>query len=249
MITLTLAALVKFTALPVLAAFLLFLATQTLRTSDAGSFLVRTRMVAGKLLLAGVISLLLALALYLPFWQGHIFPDILSSFKNAPSSNYAENSFLRSVIWFLKYHSEYYANPLIMFFTVRQFWDIFTMVMVVLCLLAGAFLLYRKPETRTFIGVALATMGAMLLFTPWFFSWYITWIVGLPIRQSRFASAQFAYTLIFSFSAFITYVFNSGYLDAQSWLASPLDTFFPICAFLLTLIFWKHPSTTGVNNS
>jgi hypothetical protein len=245
---LALAALVKFTALPILAAYVLFLACKALRAGSEeirlGEALARNWQSALPVLLwTCLFALLLLLAFYGPFWSGHKLIDIVNSFKNPPSSRYAENSFMRSAGEWQRLHPNP-PNGLLTLLGNRQLWDGLTMVCIALCLLVGATRLWRKPTTRMFVVISLATMSLVLLVTPWFFAWYITWLLGLgilclPVRLNRAEYALLALVFAFSFSALFTYLFNGGLFGPDYYLVSFFTTIPPTCAFLLSLLLWK----------
>jgi hypothetical protein len=134
----------------------------------------------------------------------------------------------------------------------RRFWDDLTFAGIALCLLVGATRLWQKPTTRTFVVTALGTMSLVLIITPWFFSWYITWLLGLgivclPVYLNRLESALLALTLTFSFSALLTYLFNGNLFGTHYYLVSLFTTIPPTCTFLCVLILWKttHHNRTG----
>ena len=245
---LTLAALVKFTALPILAAYLLFLTCRVLRPTadsprDLHQVLHNWRLVLPIFAWSGLSAGLIALACYEPFWLGHSLATIVSSFKNPPSSLYAENSFMRSVAEWQLHHPALH-NSLLDLLGNRHFWDDLTIAGIALCLLLGISRLWHKPTTRTFVVIALATMSVVLLITPWFFAWYITWLLGLglvclPMYLKRIEAALLALVGAFSFSALFTYLFNGNVFGSHYYLVSLFTTIPPACAFLLTLIWWK----------
>jgi hypothetical protein len=248
-VALTLAVLVKFTALPILAAYLLLLICKTLRpSSESASEMKRAqynwRPALFTLLWSGLVAVLVALIFYGPFWLGHNLEELINSFKNPPSAFGAENSFLRSVIEWLQHHPALRQNALLALLSNRPFWDLLNYLAIAICMLLGAVRFWFKPTTRTFVTIALATLCVVLLITPWFFSWYITWILGLavvclPTRRNRIESALLALTLTFSFSALLTYLFNGGLFDPRYYLVSLFTTIPPVCAFLLTLVLWR----------
>jgi hypothetical protein len=247
-IALTLAALVKFTALPILAAFLLFLVLKALRTDPEGPGELRHAWrkwprVLPVVLPAGLAAVVIALAFYGPFWLGHSLAAIISSFKNPPSSLYSENSFMRSAAEWQLLHPAVH-NGLLNLLGNRHVWDDLTIAGIGLCLLWGMRRLWLMPTTRTFIVISLATMSLVLLITPWFFAWYITWllslgIVCLPVYSNRLETALLAFTCAFSFSALFTYLFNGNIFGSHYYLVSLFTTLPPICAFLLAWIWWK----------
>ncbi|HEY3991842.1 MAG TPA: hypothetical protein VGM01_03075 [Ktedonobacteraceae bacterium] len=255
-IMLTLAALVKFTALPILAAYLLFLACKALRPIADNPHLLRQIARNWRLIVpiawSALAAALIALALYGPFWFGHSLTDIIGSFKNPPSSLYAENSFMRSIAEWQMHHPALH-NSLLTLLGNRHFWDDLTIAGISLCLLFGVRQFWQKPTTRTFIVISLATMSIVLLITPWFFGWYITWLLGLsavclPVSLNRFEAALLALVSAFSFSALFTYLFNGNLFGSHYYLVSLFTTLPPTCAFLLTLVLWKpiHNAKAGV---
>lgn len=255
-IALTLAALVKFTALPILAAYLLFLACKALRPTAesprAWRLALRNWRAARPVLAwSGLSALLVALAFYGPFWLGHSPQAIVDSFRNTPSSLYAENSFMRSIGEWQLYHKTLHS-ALLDFLGSRHFWDDLTIAGILLCLLLGTIRLWHKPTTRTFVVIALSTMSVILLITPWFFSWYITWLLGLsvvclPVRLNRIEAALLAFVYTFSFSALSIYLFDGSVFGSRYYLVSLFTTIPPICAFLLTMVLWEpvHTDRTG----
>ena len=171
---LTLAALVKFTALPILAAFLLLLACKALRPAAESAYKLRQalrnwRSALLVLICSGLAGLLVALIFYGPFWLGHGPQAILASFQSPPSALYSENSFMRSLAEWQKYHPTL-RGGLLALLSGRRFWDDLTLLGIAACLIWGAFRLWRKPTARTFVGVGLLTMSLVLLITPWFYS-------------------------------------------------------------------------------
>lgn len=250
-VALTLAVLVKFTALPILATYLLFLACKIQYLTHNHTYTLRQILHYALLVLLMLgqsfsAILLLMLTWYGPFWFGHPLATILVGFKQAPSALYADNSFMHSAIVWLHIHQQ----PATIFpwtlLTYRPFWDTLTALGPVLCLILGTYKLWRTPTTQHFVLVALVALIPVLLATPWFFSWYVTWIVALaavslPAQQSRLQAALLAFTLTFSFTALLTYLFTNNYQPFHSWayLDSAITTIPPTCAFFLTLILWQ----------
>jgi hypothetical protein len=191
--------------------------------------------------------MLVLLAFYGPFWFGHSPQEIIASFKNPPSAGFAENSFMRSAINWLKFHPEQMQNRLLVFLSSRRLWDDLNIAAIALCLILGVRQLWLKPSVGTFIVLALFTMCVVLLITPWFFAWYITWIVGLavlclPVRQDRIKMSLLAFTLAFSFSVLTLYLFNSGLLGSRGYLTIFFDVVPPVCTFLVCWYAFKRSS-------
>lgn len=258
-VALMLATLVKFTALPILAMYLLLLICKALSPTVENSLTVKLtlrnwRIAFLSALGAGLAALLVGLAFYAPFWFGHSAQAISASFKNAPSALYSQNSFMRSTDAWL-HHRPARTFPFTLL-TSRRFWDLLTYLALGGGLLLGMRQFWSRPTIKTFVLVSLVTMSAILLITPWFFSWYVTWIVGLavlclPARQSRIQSALLAFTFAFSFSALLTYLFTNGYqpFDSRAYLLSVLTTLPPTCAFLFTLLLWQPARHSTIGGS
>ena len=239
----TLAVLVKFPILPVLAAYLIFLLCRSLRSTSASSLtwqevLSNWRPTALLLGWACLAFAMLMLAFYAPFLLGHIPSAIIGSFSNNPVSTWAENSFMRLVINWSTLHTEQKANLLLLFFSSRQVWNVINYIAIALCLFFGARRLWVTPTVETFLTLTLAMMCILLLLTPWFFPWYSIWIVGLaavclPVCRGRAVSAFFILALTFSYSTLSHYLFGHGLLGPNIYLVSLFDSVPPICAFLL----------------
>lgn len=250
----TLAILVKYPILPVLAAYLLLLLCLALRPTTASSLnwreaLARWRPAARLLIWACLASVMLVLAFYVPFWLGHSPGAIIKSFSNNPVATWAENSYMRSVINWLAFHPAQKGNPLLLFFSRRQVWNGIGYLAIALCLFVGTRRLWVAPTVDTFLALALATMCIVLLLTPWFFTWYITWIVGLaavclPARRSRVVWAFFILALTFSYSTLSLYLFNHDLLGSRGYLVSLFDTVPPIGAFLFC--WMRYPRSAGL---
>lgn len=253
LVTFTLAALVKFTTLPVIALFIVFVAWKTWRasTSNAGSVTtVRNwKPALFAVLISGITAGIVALAFYGPFWIGHSIHDIQLSFATTPSALFAENSILRAILAWGHDHSlpaHTLGSKLIQIFSVRKVWDdINIAVLGIMCIL-GAIWMWYAPSIRTFTLAALAALGALLIVTPWFYDWYITWLVGLaavalPLSHSRIGRALLVFTLTFSASAFLTYLFKDGYPPFGIWTGLICLTTIvpPLLAFLISFVTWS----------
>jgi len=266
LVAFTLASLVKFTALPVIGLFLVLLAWNALRGNAATNTEARAQgmlqweKAITTVVIAGATAGALALAFYGPFWIGHSIQDIRNSFTSPPSALGAENSILRSILAWSHDHSipaHTLESRLIYIFSIRKVWDALNIALLAITGSLGAIWLWRSPTTRVFTLAALATLGVLLLVTPWFYSWYVTWLVGLaavalPVRESRIGSALLASALAFSASAFLTYLFLSGYPPFGIWTGLVCLTTItpPLLAFLVTYLLWQpatilRHSTTG----
>jgi hypothetical protein len=249
-LALTLAALVKYTILPVLVAFLLLLACKAMRPTAASPLTWREafenwRTAVALLCLGCLASVLLALAFYGPFWFGHSPDAIITSFNNNPVATWAENSIMRSLIWWWHFHPEQKGNPLLLFFSQRRVWNVINYLAIALCLVIGTRRLWKTPTVSVFLTLVLAMMSLVLLLTPWFFAWYITWIVvlaavSLPARRSRVLWAFFFLALTFSYSALTLYLFHENLLDSHGYLDTLVDAGPPICVFLFCWLYYPR---------
>ena len=254
----TLATLVKYPILPVLAAYLLLLLCMALHPTLSNSLnwrkaLANWRPAAQILVRACLASVALVLAFYVPFWLGHSPGAIIKSFSDNPVATWAENSYMRSMINWLSLHPAQKSNPLLLFFSWRQVWNGIGYIAIALCLFFGVRRLWVKPTLETFLALALAMMSIVLLLTPWFFTWYATWIVGLavvclPARRNRLVWAFFILALTFSYSTLSLYLFNHNLLGSHTYLVSLFDTIPAIGAFLFCWMRYprgrrNHPTT------
>ena len=248
------AALVKFTMLPVVVLFIILLACRALQPeslSTTFSFrkavVQRWRPALQTVVNACITSGLVVLILYGPFWIGHSMQSIQNSFTSPPSALYAENSILRALVAWSQAHTLPPASlgyKLVQIFSARRTWDYINFATIAGVIIAGAIYLWYSPTMRTFVLASLATLGALLIVTPWFYSWYITWLVALvvvclPLAHKRIGRSLLAFTLTFSVSAFITYLFKDGYAPFGTWMGFVCLIMIapPLFAFLIAFIY------------
>lgn len=236
-IALALAVMVKFTALPILFALVLYVLCKAAQERGRIEFV---RAVLPILCWAGGLLALVMLACYGPFWLGHSPAAIVSSFRTPPSATWAENSYMRALIGWRVLHPVWGQQLWTIVLTNRTFWDALNALLSVLCLVIGLVALLKRAAYSTYLALALAVMCVLLLFTPWFFSWYITWIVGLaavalPRRSSEHSTGWIALALVYSVTALGTY-FLGILLGAYGYLAILCLILPPICA--LVLVTW-----------
>jgi energy-converting hydrogenase Eha subunit C len=254
-LALTLAVFVKFTALIILAAYLLFLVCKVLSVDSdihqpwQAKIEHNWKEAATLLLWSGLAALLATLVLYGPFWLGHNLHEIINSFGNTPAAMAAENSFMRLIDDWLKLHPALKEHSLPAFLGKRQVWNDLNFLALALCFVGGAIWLWHRPERQTLLLFSLATLGLVLLITPWFYPWYITWLIGLApfclaAREKRVALALLAFSLTFSLSALsLNMLYNI--LGSHGYLASLFDTVPPVCAFLLCWFILSPPAASG----
>src|SRR5205823_3957450 len=159
-----------------------------------------------------------AVIFYAPFWLGHSIRDIVQSFSSPPSARLSEYSLLRVIYQWIKVHglpahTSWAYTPLYVL-SQRNVWDRINYVTLGCLLIIATIWIWRIPTTRTMILAALATLGALLIVTPWFFAWYVTWLVGLaiiclPVLNDRIGRAHAVHLL--SASAFYDMVLAIHY--------------------------------------
>ncbi len=265
LVVFTLAALVKFSAIPIIALFIVMLFWKTFYAKPAvpdprpQSILTRWRVALFTALSASLVSSAVALLFYGPFWIGHSIKDIVYSFSSQPTAHSAYDSILLLIHVLNKIHS---LTAYLLIFTSRGTWDIIIFIAVVCALAAGIALLRRTPTTRTVALATLLVLGTFILLTAWFVPWYVTWLVGpavvcLPVARDRLGRALFTFALAFSVSAFLTYYYVS--LGQSIFDPTRINWFFlagigtfgiPLLAFLLALVSPRNVAfrQTGIYN-
>ena len=252
---LTLAALVKYTTIPLIALAIIMLVFRALRADTTSTLKVR-EMIARRWRSALLVGLtgcitcgIVILAFYGPFFYGHNFQAIVGSFTNPLSSRWSHKSILNAIVLWLTQspsppHTGFYA--LLSSLSSIKLWDLINIITLAGGIITGAIWLWRKPTTRTFVLASLLTLGAFLLVAPWFLPWYVTWLVALaavclPVSRSPVARGLVAFALTFSVSVFILYLYN-GYPPYNIWnLLSCLYTFGPpVLAFFIALLPWNR---------
>jgi hypothetical protein len=267
LISLTLAALVKFTMLPVIALFIVFIAWKTLHRplpvnstiSTPGNVKLRRKRASIALIISCATAAFLALMFYSPYWIGHSIGDIHYSFTSPPSSRLGENSIMLAIYhWGYANHlfSHTPGGLIVSYLGSRWLWDAINIVLVGIVCILSAVRLRRSTTILTFMLTALATLSVLLIITPWFFSWYVTWLVGLvvltlPVRESRFGRALLAFALAFSASAFFTYMFLYGYPPFGIWTGLVCLTTIipPLLAFLIAFFIWRPAKISHLSGS
>ncbi len=249
-IAFTLATLVKFTALPFILLYLVFLARKALYpiASEANKAIrLHWKSALLKTGSATIAAGLVVLLFYGPFFIGHSVTSIINSFSSPPSSSQAEHSMLSIIVeWGMMYGTPApgtWSYSLIQALSDHHVWNDINIIVVLAGLVIGTVWLWRKPETRTLVFAAIVTLGGLLIVTTWFFPWYVTWLVGLaavtmPTAQERAGRALFAFALTFSASARLLYLFLGNAplpnWDAIGYSAAVIP---PLLVFLFVIIF------------
>ncbi len=261
LIAFTLAVLVKFTMLPIVALYIILLAWRARRAAQSPCSPEKRTGVHGwkqairvSALAVGA-AILLALAFYGPFWIGHSLSAIHYGFTSPPSAQLSENSILRAIGQWSSDNltaSQRTGNIVVRILSARSTWDDINYAILGLACILGAFALWRSPTLNTLLLASLTALGALLIVTPWFYSWYIIWIVALaalivPLRQTRAGRAVLAFSLAFSASALLTYLFLPGIPPFGLWsgLVFLVTIAPPIIVMLVTIMLWRPSRTRG----
>lgn len=251
LVAFTLAVLVKYSVAPVTAIFILVLFIRTF--GCRGERQIRAVIVACiNALVACCISLSIVLALYSPFWIGHPIPVIVDSFVSIPLEQQVRNSLLFTIE---SWNGAHLLSPNLQFLSDRSLWSIMMVLMALIPILIGLIALWRAPETRTIALVSLASLSGLLFFTPWFFDWYIIWLIGLaavclPVTSDRVARALVAFALTFSATGMLIYCsalmdwvllgYHPSYINRVTWVSWMGAAIFgvPLLVFLIFLTDW-----------
>lgn len=246
-IAFTLAVLIKFTSLPLIVFFLALLLRISLQAAARQDFSRSWLPALLKTCFAGLICAATALLFYAPFWIGHSVKAILLSFSSPPSSRLAENSILRaSEGWIARYGlppSSSWMHTILLLLANHTNWNVLNLLVVAFATLIGVALIWRTPTAPTITLAALITLGALLLVTPWFFAWYVTWLVALAaalLASRHYALLRYAllaFALAFSIFAFFTYLDNGQPLFGKEGFIQCLRIFgMPLLVFVLALL-------------
>lgn len=221
----TLAALIKFTTMPLIALFLALLARKIYaeHVSSEKHNKLQWQMALRTIVIGGFVSAGCALIFYTPFWIGYSPRAILNSFISPPSANSAYGSILSAILNWIRWHGRANAGwqemPFLLF-TQYKTWQNATIITLIIVMICGVIWIWRNPTAKTLVLATLAMLGALLLVTPWFFPWYVIWLVGLAAvclpLIGRLSRALVGAALTFSASAFFIYLFR-GFPPIGDW--------------------------------
>ncbi len=247
----TLAALIKFTTIALVVLFIIALTCYALRPTASTlirfreSLSLRWKPALIPLLSASVISGIVVLIFYGPFFIGHSLHAMVTAL---PSPHSEHKSLFNWIIQLSLRHPlpiHALSRALVSLLSNPSLSDAINVVTLAIAIVIGALWLWKRPTVRTFILASLVALGALLVVSAWFGPWYLTWLVALaavclPVTHDRIARALFAFSLIFSASAFIFYLYN-GYPPAGVGgpLSNSLTIGPPLLAFLIFIIGWR----------
>ncbi len=248
-IAFTLAVLVKFTAGPLLVLLLLWIARQTLYATEKSALTMRRlewRRAALAVGAGALLSALLLLAFYMPFWIGHSIPEIVGSFTSPPSAYKAYGSIMFAITKWIGVNGlsgQGWMAKILYILSLHSTWSALNLLVVVITMSIGGIWLWRVPTTRTLALASLGVLGALLIVTPWFFPWYVIWLVGLAAISApydRIGRALAGASLTFSASAFCIYLYARGIPPVGTWIGLTfLTTISPPIVVLLALLLCK----------
>lgn len=251
---LTCAILIKFTSAPLLLFFgWLLLRQSLLEAKPYVSFIPRWRCVVVNVFLAGLVSGLMIVLFYGPFWIGHSVSAIVKSFTSPPSSSFAQNSILRVFIEWVKLHGlpqhSSFAYHVVHVLSQHPIWNTINSLTLLVAMLVGAILLWRRPTVQNVILATLFTLEAILVVTPWFYAWYVLWIMGLAVAllgSGRATRPFVAFALAFSVSAVCSYLagyFLTSLAPGGDWLAPRVAlTIVPPLLVFFGMVFFNRRS-------
>jgi len=247
----TAAILIKFTAAPLLAFYIVLLAIRNVHSSLAHQDGITWKRAIFNVASACLLSGILLFAAYTPLWLGHNIKAILASFAAPPSSWEAFGSILLALHKVnLQVHE---TNPLLNLFSQHSTWSLIDALVMLTLFITGVVWLWRVPTTRTMLTISLASLGALLIVTPWFFPWYVIWLVGLAAlcvsdTMTRIEKALVAGVLTFSASALFVYLFRD-FPPVGDWIgATCLTTISPPLLIFLFFLFGLYYNQRLIHN-
>jgi hypothetical protein len=252
-IVFTLAALVKFTALPTVLFFIVALSSKALHAPLANDAKQQRNFSWSQafltLLFSSCSSLGVVCVFYGPFLIHHSIKEMLEVLASSPSSTQILNSMLFAL---QAWNSSHPLPPLLL---ELHFWSMLSDGLMALVAITGIVALWRTPTIHTVIRMSLAVFVVFQLSTTWFFPWYVLWPIGLavislPVLSNRVSRGLLAFTVCFSLTAFSSYYFTVvGWMLQGSNIPLPhwqilivLTTFgVPICVGIVAALYTPFP--------
>ena len=232
---LALSVLTKFITLLIIPAYLLMLWRTT--SNANGRWISRERVLAWTR--AGVVGLAACVILWAPFAAALRNPLFL--FDSSAASKY-DNSLLQLIYWSLR-------GVFSAVLPAGESHDIANILVLtggrVAFLILWALLTWRSVDLTSWLrGSFWILFTYLVLATPWFWPWYVTWLVGLaPIVGGRRSTAV---TLTFSASVLVLYVMWGNQLPFDRGSVLPLHNF--IAFGLPLLVLWLQLRRGGAGD-
>lgn len=232
---LALSVLTKFITLLIIPAYLLMLWRTT--SNANGRWISKERVLAWTR--AGVVGLTACVILWAPFAAALRNPLFL--FDSSAASKY-DNSLLQLVYWSLR-------GVFSAVLPAGESHDIANILVLtggrVAFLILWALLTWRSLDLTSWLrGSFWILFTYLVLATPWFWPWYVTWLVGLaPIVGGRRSTAV---TLTFSASVLVLYVMWGNQLPFDRGSVLPLHNF--IAFGLPLLVLWLQLRRGGAGD-
>ena len=107
----------------------------------------------------------------------------------------------------------------------HSFWNGVDTIVLVAALAIDAVFLLHVPTTRTLVFAALLVFESVLLVTPWFYSWYVLWIIALAVlllteHNDDRNKIGILFAFVFSASAFFTYIMPYYIQSLNGWFGA-----------------------------
>ena len=237
----TVATLIKFTVAPILALYIVLLIFRSVQNSS--SLIRRQAWLSSVYKGSSVafVSVVLIVLLYIPLWLGHTPYEIATSVGSPPSAHLAFGSILLA-LQKVAVTSHTVSGPLALL-SLHSTWNGINALVVTGMFGLGIWWLWREPTTLTMVRATLALLGGLLIVTPWFFPWYVLWLISLavlalPAWYERITAALVGGALTFSASALFVYLFR-GYAPLGGWIGfTSLTTIGPPLGVFFLLLLW-----------
>lgn len=206
--------LIKYSALPVCALFIVLLACKVLRQDSEQSFFPALRLHWRQALLymvaLSVFAGVVIVASYAPFMIGHSFSAIMNALFNTPINGLVRNSNMYSM---LLLQNDHRLPAALSFLTNHNFWKVTSLLLMGCAFIAGVVLLWREMTIRSVVLASVLVFTAFLYTTGYYYPWYASWVVcfvGLcvPFGRQRLVRGLVALILCLSWTTTSFYYNN-----------------------------------------
>ena len=111
--------------------------------------------------------------------------------------------------------------------------------------------MWRVPTTRSLVFAGLIVFEVVLIVTPWFYAWYVLWIIALAAlllteRNDGGSKVGILFAFVFSASAFFTYIMPYYLQSFDRWgatrylLTDGPPVFVLLCFLIMTIVRRKN---------